>query len=99
MEPFSPALKICDEVSVPAKFSSVQVVKLGRVVVDLEGNASGLDNSKTTCIEGETIYINVESETTVEETVNQTTANRFIYDTYTWEKCRQSSLRLFQFLK
>lgn len=54
-------------------------------MVDLEGNASGLDNSKTTCIEGETIYINVESETTVEETVNQTTANRFIYDTYTWE--------------
>lgn len=70
--------------AIPDEFD-IQVVKLGRVVVDLEGNASGLDNSKTTCIEGETIYINVESETTVEETVNQTTANRFIYDTYTWE--------------
>lgn len=62
----------------------IQVVNLGRVVVDLEGNASGLDNSKITCIEGETIYINVESETKADDSVGQT-ASRFIYDNYTWE--------------
>lgn len=69
--------------AVPDEFD-IEVVKLGRVVVDLEGNASGVDNSKVSCIEGETIYINVESETDVDESVNQTKANRFIYDNYTW---------------
>lgn len=69
--------------AIPDEFD-IQVVKLGRVVVDLEGNASGLDNTRVSCLEGETVYINVESETTIEETANQTTANRYIYDSYTW---------------
>lgn len=75
--------------AIPDEFD-IQVVNLGRVVVDLEGHASGVDNSQITCLEGETIYINVESETTVEETVNQTTANRYIYDNYTWENSDES---------
>jgi len=70
--------------AIPDEFD-VQVVKLGRVVVDLEGHASGADNSRISCMEGESIYINVESETAVDESAGQTTASRFIYDRYTWE--------------
>lgn len=62
----------------------VQVVELSDVAVDLEGNASSVDNSKISCIEGETIYINVESLTTGAEMGKNKKQQRFVYDNYTW---------------
>ena len=62
----------------------IEVVKLGGVLIDIEGNASKVSNDSILCIVNETIYLNVESETTGAEVINGTKSNRYIYDTYKW---------------
>ncbi len=62
----------------------IEVVELGGIVVDLEGNASTADNKELTCVAGETVYINVESETKETTVINGRKANRYIYDEYEW---------------
>ena len=61
----------------------VSVSNLKSVVVSLEGN-TGPASDKLSCVVGEHVYINVESEDASSDVINESTANRFIYDTYTW---------------
>ena len=69
----------------PEDVVEIEVVELKGVMIDLEGNASTVSNDNTACVVGEQIFINVESLTTCEESMNGTTSNRYIYDSYTWE--------------
>lgn len=69
----------------PVDSVDVEVVELGDIVIDIEGNASNVSNEEIACVQGESIYINVESTTTGEESTNGTKANRFIYDNYSWD--------------
>lgn len=62
----------------------ISVVKLKKVVIDLEGNASTVSNDSTTMIVNETIYINAQCEDSRDENLNGNTANRYIYETFDW---------------
>lgn len=62
----------------------IEVVELGGIVVDIEGNASTASNKELKCVAGETVYINVESETKETTVINGRKANRYIYDEYQW---------------
>ena len=59
-------------------------MKLKKVVIDLEGNASTVSNDSTTMIVNETIYINAQCEDSRDENLNGNTANRYIYETFDW---------------
>lgn len=61
----------------------VSVCNISGVIISLEGN-EGVDGETVSCVVGERIYINVESEDDNTESVNTTKSNRFIYDNYTW---------------
>lgn len=69
--------------SIPQESFEVSVSNLKSVVVSLEGN-TGPASDKLSCVVGEHVYINVESEDAGSDVINESTANRFIYDTYTW---------------
>jgi len=68
----------------PADEFEVEVVAMTGVLIDIEGNASTVSNDSIDCINGETIFINVESLTQNKSQLNGTQSNRYIYDTYTW---------------
>ncbi len=68
---------------IPEEAFEVSVCDLTAVVISLEGN-TGPASDELSCIVGERVYINVESEDANTESVNESTANRFIYDNYTW---------------
>ena len=68
----------------PADEFDVEVVAMTGVIIDIEGNASTVSNDSIACVNGETIYINVESLTQNKSQLNGTQSNRYIYDTYTW---------------
>lgn len=69
----------------PEETFEVTVGQLTSVLIDIEGNASTVSNDSISTIVGERIYINVQSTDECEATLNGTTSNRYIYDTYTWE--------------
>ena len=69
--------------NIPQESFEVSVSNLKSVVVSLEGN-TGPASDKLSCVVGEHVYINVESEDAGSDVINESTANRFIYDTYTW---------------
>ncbi len=69
--------------SIPQESFEVSVSNLKGVVISLEGN-TGPASDKLSCVVGERVYINVESEDAGSDVINESTANRFIYDTYTW---------------
>jgi len=69
--------------NIPEETFEVSVCNLTAVVISLEGN-TGADSEALSCVVGERVYINVESEDENTENVNETKSNRFIYDTYTW---------------
>ena len=69
--------------SIPQESFEVSVSNLKSVVISLEGN-TGPTSDKLSCVVGERVYINVESEDAASDVINESTANRFIYDTYTW---------------
>ncbi len=69
--------------NIPEEAFEVSVCNLTNVVINLEGNESAASD-ELSCIVGERIYINVESEDDNTENVNETKSNRFIYDNYTW---------------
>lgn len=68
----------------PADEFDVEVVAMTGVMIDIEGNASTVSNDSIACVQGETIYINVESLTQNKSQLNGTSSNRYIYDNYTW---------------
>ncbi len=68
---------------IPEEAFEVSVCNLSSVVINLEGN-QGIESEELTCVVGERIYINVESEDDNTQNVNETKSNRFIYDNYTW---------------
>ena len=68
---------------IPEEAFEVSVCNLTAVVISLEGN-TGSDSEALSCVVGERVYINVESEDENTENVNETKSNRFIYDNYTW---------------
>ena len=68
---------------IPEEAFEVSVCNLTAVVISLEGN-TGAEGDALSCVVGERIYINVESEDENTENVNETKSNRFIYDNYTW---------------
>lgn len=74
----------------PEDVFEVEVVKLGGLKIDLEGNASAESDKELKCLIGETHWINVEGLTTNEDELNGTTNNRYIYDTYTWRSSDSS---------
>ena len=69
--------------NIPEETFEVAVCNLTSVVINLEGN-EGVESEALSCIVGERVYINVESEDDNTQNVNETKSNRFIYDTYTW---------------
>ena len=69
--------------NIPEEAFEVSVCNLTSVVVNLEGN-EGAASEELSCVVGERVYINVESEDDNTENVNETKSNRFIYDNYTW---------------
>lgn len=68
---------------IPEEAFEVSVCNLTAVVISLEGN-TGAESDALSCVVGERVYINVESEDENAENVNETKSNRFIYDNYTW---------------
>lgn len=68
---------------IPEEAFEVSVCNLTAVVINLEGN-TGAESDALSCVVGERVYINVESEDENAENVNETKSNRFIYDNYTW---------------
>ena len=68
---------------IPEEIFEVSVCDLTAVVISLEGN-TGPVSDNLSCVVGERVYINVESEDTSTDSYNESTENRFIYDTYTW---------------
>ena len=68
---------------IPEEVFEVSVCNLTAVVISLEGN-TGAEGDALSCVVGERVYINVESEDENTENVNETKSNRFIYDNYTW---------------
>ena len=68
--------------SIPHESFEVSVVNLTAVVISLEGNTGA--EGDLSCVVGERVYINVESEDETTISVNESKANRFIYDNYTW---------------
>ncbi len=68
---------------IPEETFEVSVCNLTAVAISLEGNTGAVSDAMS-CIVGERVYINVESEDENAENVNETKANRFIYDNYTW---------------
>ena len=68
---------------IPEEAFEVSVCNLTAVVISLEGN-TGAEGEALSCVVGERVYINVESEDENAENVNETKSNRFIYDNYTW---------------
>ena len=68
---------------IPEEAFEVSVCNLTAVVISLEGN-TGAEGDALSCVMGERVYINVESEDENTENMNETKSNRFIYDNYTW---------------
>ena len=69
--------------SIPQESFEVSVSNLKSVVISLEG-ITGPTSDKLSCVVGERVYINVESEDASSDVINESISNRFIYDTYTW---------------
>lgn len=70
---------------IPEYNFEVEITELSGVIIDIEGNAGTVSNEKISAIVNENIFINVESLTKNENVVNGKKANRYIYDSYTWE--------------
>lgn len=71
--------------SITEESFEVSVSKLTGVEISLEGNASSTSNEELSCIVGERVFINVESTDDNSGSLNGTTSNRYIYDSYTWQ--------------
>ncbi|MBQ9751363.1 MAG: hypothetical protein IJV81_00845 [Paludibacteraceae bacterium] len=68
--------------SVPYDSVKVTVVSLTGVVLEMEGNTSAA--TQESCLVGEKIFITAQSTDNIVTFINNSTANRYIYDTYTW---------------
>lgn len=67
----------------PADSMQIAVVSLASVVLEMEGNSSASSDT-VSMINGEKIYITAQSTDSVTDVLNNSTSNRFTYDTYTW---------------
>lgn len=68
----------------PEDVFEVEVVTLSGVQITREGNASTVSNEEGVALVGENLAFETVSITTNGSTLNGTTSNHFIYDTYMW---------------
>ena len=62
----------------------LRVVELTGVVLEMEGNASAVSNDSTSLFVGEHTFITAQSTDNIGDYINNLKANRYSYDTYTW---------------
>ncbi len=71
------------ELAEPDVFT-IEVVTLCGVEISREGNGGMASNTEGTALVGERLWFDRHSLTTNGSTINGTSANHYIYDTYTW---------------